>query len=203
MKIAIVDSGMGNTKAVQNVFHSIGIHAERIKEPDQFGKKHSHLVVPGVGSFDAGVDSLFNSGWWDLLRRGEFNQPVLGICLGMQMLFEGSDEGAKSGLGKVNGRIQSFDNEIADVPLIGWMSVEPTQDSLLFKDLNLAKFYFSHSYALKEKETKDNESIIARVPHVEPFAAAIHQDRWFGVQFHPEKSHNFGKKLLKNFVELT
>ena len=201
MNVAIVDSGIGNVKAVQNVFHSIGIYAERIEDPNQFGKRHSHLVLPGVGSFDAGVNNLKLSGWWDLLRSRDFEQPVLGICLGMQLLFEGSDEGSESGLGVINGRIQSFESKIANVPLMGWRSVKLTKDSFLFKDLNEAKFYFSHSYALKQ--TEDNKSILALVPHAEPFAAAVYEDRWFGVQFHPEKSHNFGKKLLQNFVEST
>ena len=164
------------------------------------------LILPGVGAFDNGMKNIRSKGLEPLLRKKvlEDKVPILGICLGMQLLCDGSEEGKDPGLGWIPGFARKFkfnsENKSLKIPHMGWNNVQITGNSELFKDfLPEMRFYFVHSYHV----VCDNpENILLTVDYGGFLAAAIKKDNIFGTQFHPEKSHKFGMQLLKNFAEL-
>lgn len=206
--IAIVDYGVGNLNSVANMIRRAGADARFVRTPAEV-RQAERLVLPGVGAFDACRRSLDQINGLEMAIRDavERDVPLLGICVGMQMLATSSDEGSLAGLDLVPGRVRRFDlkgmaaAQSLRVPHMGWCPVAPRGRSTLFTgELNeLNRFYFVHSYYFECTETDDCAGI-AR--HGHEFTAAVERRRVYGVQFHPEKSHRYGLALFRNFAGL-
>lgn len=203
--IHIIDYGLGNVQAFLTMFKRLGLEATPAKTgEDLIGA--SKLILPGVGAFDHAINLLDQSGMRPALETLVLNDkvPVLGICVGMQILATSSDEGRLPGLGWVPGRVRSFRSEerSASLPLphMGWNDVQPKPSSPLFAGLEYdARFYFLHSYFF---ECDEPLHVAAVASYGLDFSCAVAAGNVYGVQFHPEKSHHFGAQLLKNFAEL-
>jgi glutamine amidotransferase len=201
--IAIVDYNMGNLRSVQNAFDKIGESAVVQKDPDRL-KDYDKLILPGVGAFGDAIKHLKKSGLDEaLIEYADSGKPFLGVCLGMQLLFNSSCEfGSHKGLGLIDGEVELFDKSRFKTPLkvphMGWNEIE-TNSSALFKGLD-EKFYlyFVHSYHVKT----DEKFIIGKTHYGYDFASAVQRDNIFGFQPHPEKSHENGLKILKNFTDI-
>jgi glutamine amidotransferase len=201
--IAIVDYNMGNLRSVQNAFDKIGANAVIEKDPDRL-KDYDKLVLPGVGAFGDAMEHLKKSALDEaLIDYANSGKPFLGVCLGMQLLFNSSSEfGSHKGLGLIDGEVELFDKSRFKTPLkvphMGWNEIE-TSSSILFKGLD-KKFYlyFVHSYHVKT----DERFIIGKTHYGYDFASAVQKDNIFGFQPHPEKSHENGLKILKNFTDI-
>lgn len=203
--ITILDYGLGNVGAFANVYKRMNIPARLARSADDLADAE-RIILPGVGSFDHAMDLLDASGMRDALERKVMNDgvPVVGVCVGMQMLAEGSDEGERLGLGWVPGRVRHFSHSRANrnlpMPHMGWNDVKPVAGQQLFKTLETdARFYFLHSYFF---ECADQGDAAAYADYGFEFACAVRRGHVYGVQFHPEKSHHFGAALLKNFAEV-
>lgn len=203
--IHIVDYGLGNIQAFLNMYKKLDIACVRARQPQDL-EGAERLVLPGVGAFDHAMELLDASGMRPELEFlvKERKTPVLGVCVGMQMLAEGSDEGELPGLAWVRGRVRSFESLPAAQhlprPHMGWNDVNPRRNSPLFKDLERdARFYFLHSYYF---ECSDPQAAAATAEYGETYACAVNAGQVWGVQFHPEKSHHWGAQLLKNFAEM-
>jgi len=201
--ITIVDYGLGNIGAFANTYKRMSI-ATRFAKTGADLAGATHVILPGVGAFDHAMELLNASGMREpldaLVAAGEV--PVLGICVGMQILADGSDEGTGTGLGWIPGRVRGFESHAAaaDLPLphMGWNDVKPTPGAALFKGIeNDARFYFLHSFYY---ECADAADVRANADYGLPFACAVQRGKVFGVQCHPEKSHHWGAALLKNFA---
>ena len=194
--IAIVDYGVGNLRSVEKAFQFIGADA-RITRDRQAIQAASHVVLPGVGAFAAGMAGLKDSGLYEpVLEQAAAGKPLLGICLGMQMLFESSLEGGENaGMGLLKGQIVPFPPE-DKVPHMGWNSLSVTDHPLFRGIRDGAYVYFVHSYYASAVP----EEHLAGCEYIVPFTAAAGKDNVCGVQFHPEKSGEVGLKMLKNFA---
>lgn len=201
--VGIIDYGLGNIMAIRNIYLKEKIPVKLIKNCDDFDKV-THIILPGVGSFDNAMNLLNSSGLKKQLDNLVLNKkiPVLGICVGMQILGLKSDEGKLSGLGWINGNVIKFkntSNKKFRIPHMGWNSIDPKNINL-FKGLNNnSHFYFLHSYYF---ELLENNNTIAKTNYINSFSSAINLNNIYGVQFHPEKSHNNGITILKNFYSL-
>ncbi|OGO29009.1 MAG: imidazole glycerol phosphate synthase, glutamine amidotransferase subunit [Chloroflexi bacterium RBG_16_52_11] len=203
--ITIVNYGLGNIGAFVNIYKRMNIATKiATNANDLLGS--THIILPGVGAFDHAMDLLSASGMREPLE--EITQqdkiPILGICVGMQILAESSDEGVATGLGWIKGRVVSFANDPVSsalpTPHMGWNDVKQVRSSVLFKGLETdARFYFLHSFYFLCAESGNAE---AHANYGINFACAVQRDNVFGVQFHPEKSHHWGAILLKNFAEV-
>ena len=203
--IAIIDYGLGNVRAIANVYNNLEIPAAIVKDPENV-KKADKIILPGVGAFDQAIHSLEESGFRKILDDIVLNRyvPILGICVGMQMLARSSEEGNAKGLGWIDAEVKRFDfsSTISPpcVPHMGWNDVEPVRECVLFHGLDReARFYFLHSYFM---DCRKPENVIALTDYSGPFACAVNAENVYGVQFHPEKSHGCGIQLLKNFAEI-
>lgn len=200
--IYIVDYGMGNLGSVQNMFKYLGVGSKITDDPQEL-KSASKILLPGVGSFDQAMTRIANSGFRDMLNLKVLVEkvPLLGICLGMQLITLGSEEGKLPGLGWISASTIRFPrNNGLKVPHMGWNTVTPTTQSPLTKDLpDESRFYFVHSYYVKVENERNS---ILKTEYGLTFDAAIQQDNIYGAQFHPEKSHKFGMQLLKNFSSI-
>jgi len=199
--IAIIDYGVGNLKSVEKAFHFIDCDAKVSCDRD-FILNADAVVLPGVGAFADAIKSLEKSGMYEVVKKViEDNKPFLGICLGMQLLFDYSEEGGQNvkGLGVFKGAIRQLpENMNLKVPHMGWNSLEIRGQSPLFKDLGGNPFvYFVHSYYL---DTDDSDIVIARTNYGLNFAVAVQRGNIFATQFHPEKSGEVGLAILKNFA---
>lgn len=203
--IHIVDYGLGNVQAFLTMFKRLGFDATRAKTAaDLIGA--SKIILPGVGAFDHAIELLDQSGMRPTLETLVLQDkvPVLGICVGMQILASASDEGWLPGLGWVPGKVRAFrtNEQSASLPLphMGWNDVQPKPGATLFAGLESdARFYFLHSYYF---ECDAPSHVAATASYGLDFSCAVSAGNVYGVQFHPEKSHHFGTKLLKNFAEL-
>lgn len=203
--IHIVDYGLGNVQAFANMYKRLGFEATRAKTAAELTGA-TKIILPGVGAFDKAMELLDASGMRPVLEDlvGEKKVPVLGICVGMQILASTSDEGTSAGLGWIPGRVRSFGSveESSKLPLphMGWNDVAPAPGSALFAGLESdARFYFLHSFFF---DSSDPAHVSARATYGLNFGCAVSSGNVHGVQFHPEKSHHYGALLLKNFAEL-
>lgn len=203
--ITIVDYGLGNIAAFLNMYKRMNIPAKAVSTAGELAEAE-RIVLPGVGAFDHAMASLDASGMRSTLERlvEKERKPIIGICVGMQILTDGSDEGERPGLGWISGRTRAFSGNAAakglPLPHMGWNDVVPEAGRQLFAGLeNDSRFYFLHSYYVECASEGDRA---AHTEYGEEFACAIHRDNVWGVQFHPEKSHHFGAAVLKNFAAL-
>lgn len=206
--LTIIDYGIGNLRSIEKAFQSAGVEVLRTDDPALIAEAR-HLVLPGVGAFGACADEI---------RKRDLEQPILdyvatgrpflGVCVGMQLLFDvGEERGEHAGLGILPGRVVHFHHATnagaaatLKVPHMGWNTVEPQRKSPLLKDLGTSPyFYFVHSYhALPENAT----DVLGRTAYGATFPAIVQRNNVFGVQFHPEKSQKDGLQILKNFCEI-
>ena len=203
--ISIIDYGLGNILAFVNIYKRLNIPVSVVNTPEQLlhAKK---IVLPGVGSFDWAMSRLNQSGLREVLDTLVLqNQiPVIGVCVGMQMMANRSEEGVSEGLGWIDANVKRFDvtrfAQVTHLPHMGWNDVTPVKENPLFAGLeNDARFYFLHSYYFAHKE----EYVLAQTDYSSLFTSAVHRGNIYGVQFHPEKSHHWGVRLLKNFAKLS
>lgn len=202
--ITIVDYGMGNVGSIVNMLKKVGSSSVVASGVEDI-EKATKLILPGVGAFDTAMDKINNSGLREVLDKKALEEkiPVLGICLGMQLLTKGSDEGKLPGLAWIpayTGRIPQSAG--IKVPHMGWNITRSSTPSALTSgfDVEETRFYFVHSYAVS---VEDPNNSILKSFHGIDFDSGIQKENIFGVQFHPEKSHRFGKKLFANFVGLS
>ncbi|WP_108245604.1 imidazole glycerol phosphate synthase subunit HisH [Muricauda brasiliensis] len=199
--ITIVDYKVGNLGSIQNMLKRLGCSSVVTSDPEQISSAEK-LILPGVGSFDSGVSSIKEHNLWDVLNQKVTNEktPVLGICLGMQLLCNKSEEGKERSFGWIDADVIKFNptDKQFKTPHMGWNYVVAEQPSKLFENMyKNPKFYFVHSYYVK---SYDN-SCIGKTTHDITFDSVLEKDNILGTQFHPEKSHKFGMKLLQNFIE--
>ena len=200
--VTIVDYGVGNIGALVNMFDYLGIEAEACGDPLAIGRAES-LVLPGIGAFDKAMRTLRERRLVEPLNDAVIARrvPVLGVCLGMQLLARCSEEGAEPGLGWVAADVRRIDVSAAPnlkVPHIGWMETRPTRPSALFATATAdERFYFDHSYHLVCERAADASAVI---DYGGELCCAVETGNVFGVQFHPEKSHRFGMRLLAAFA---
>jgi len=200
--IAIVDYGIGNLASIRNIIQHVGGEAD-VTGDKEIIEAASGVVIPGVGSFDACVTALRRSGLLSVIERQAFvsQVPILGICVGMQMMAISSEEGNEPGLGWFDARVQRLTpGGSLKVPHMGWGAISAREDSILLgsADPN-QRFYFAHSYHMVCGQESD---IDALARYGDPFTAAIAKDNLFGVQFHPEKSHQHGMRLFENYLRI-
>ncbi len=203
--ITIVDYGLGNIQAFANIYKRLEIPVAFARSADDLAGA-SHLILPGVGAFDWAMTRLDASGMRATLDRLvlEEKKPVLGICVGMQMMARHSEEGSVPGLGWFDAEVRRFDESriqgSTHLPHMGWNDVEPVDATDLFQEMGTgARFYFLHSYYFAANDPSD---VLAVTAYGDRFACAVRRGNLYGAQFHPEKSHNWGIQLLKNFAGL-
>ena len=203
--ITIIDYGVGNVFAFQNVFNRLNIPSKIAKSVDDLISV-SKLILPGVGHFDYAMSQLNKSGMRDRLDELVLIEkiPVIGICVGMQMMAHKSDEGTLDGLCWIDGCVKKFDeatiNHHTKLPHMGWNDVIPIKNHPLYKGLEQeAIFYFLHSFYFKCSNQKNS---ISKTDYGINFSSSVQHDNIYGIQFHPEKSHSYGERLLENFAKL-
>jgi imidazole glycerol-phosphate synthase subunit HisH len=202
--IVIIDYGIGNLASVLNMFKKIGVKEVSISSNPNDISKANKLLLPGVGAFDAGMTNLEQSNLIPIISDKVLNQktPLLGICLGMQLLTKRSDEGIKNGLGYIDAETLKFDLDPAlklKVPHMGWDYIQVKRQNPLIDTESKNRFYFVHSYYVK-CHTENQSLATSNFGH--EFTCMVNNDNIFGAQFHPEKSLHFGMKLLENFSKL-
>lgn len=202
--ITLIDYGLGNIRAFAHVYSQLNIPI-RIASRRSDLNKATKLILPGVGAFDNAMRRLEKSGMRPALDELVLDRkvPVLGICVGMQILAHSSAEGKLTGLGWIDGEVKKMIpaalHHATRLPHMGWNDVQPVIIDHLFRDFNgVSRFYFLHSYYF---HCHKNEDILALTDYGGLFASAVRSGNIFGVQFHPEKSHQYGIQLLKNFAD--
>lgn len=201
--VAIIDYNMGNLASVYNACKLIGVKADIVSDPAKV-KEYDRVILPGVGAFKDAMEHLEQTGMKDaVLEFAKSGKPMIGICLGMQLLFESSEEfGMTKGLGLIPGNVVAFDKSKMDmedhkVPHMGWNKVFH-KESKLFDGLEEPYLYFVHSFHV----VTDEQYSIGMTHYGYDFTSAVNKDNIYGFQPHPEKSHDNGIKILKNFMEL-
>ncbi len=201
--IGIINYGVGNLQSVKNSLDYLGAPNKIVSKPQEFNKCDK-IILPGVGAFRTAMDKLNTLGFSKKINEFARRKPVLGICLGMQLLFEESQEhGLHKGLGLIKGRVLPFSEKVKNlpIPLIGWNTIHKNQASPILENIdNKSSFYFVHSFYCKPA---DKSIILASADYGIKFAAIVGQNNIFGCQFHPEKSQSAGLKLLENFHKIT
>jgi glutamine amidotransferase len=201
--IAIIDYGTGNLGSMANMLKRVGAEAVITAEAAVI-ERADRIILPGIGAFDNGMNQLADRGLISVLKEQviEKRKPFLGVCLGMQLLAEGSEEGKCEGLGWIKGTVKKFSSEGSPplkIPHMGWNTVKIAKPDRLFEGMtDDARFYFVHSYYL----SCDPESVVGRTDYGPSFVSAVRNGNIAGVQFHPEKSHRFGMRVLSNFAEV-
>lgn len=202
--VTIVDYGMGNLGSIFNMFKKIGVPSKITSDKNEI-EKAEKILLPGVGSFDAAMNKINELDFKELLNYKALEEkiPVLGICLGMQLLTNSSEEGVLPGLGWIQAETLKFKFEKEQnlkIPHMGWNLVKKNRDSKLTEDfIDETRFYFVHSYYVK---CQYNSNSILKTTYGLTFDSAIQHENIYGAQFHPEKSHKFGMNLLKNFSKI-
>ena len=201
--IQIIDYGLGNTGSIFNMLKKIGIESEIVDNPLKLNDG-SKYILPGVGSFDNGMKLLKDNNWIEKLNELIIlkKNPILGICLGMQLMTKSSEEGIIPGLSWIDADVKKFsfkDNNLK-IPHMGWNNINPIKNNKLFYKLNnQSRFYHVHSYYVL---LNDSSIEIALTNYSKEFTSSFQKDNIFGVQFHPEKSHKYGMQLLNNFSKI-
>jgi len=195
--IGIINYGLGNVRAFENILKKLNISFKTISYPNEI-KGISKAILPGVGSFDSAINKIKKNDIFDKIDECvKSGMPVLGVCVGMQIMFSGSEEGDLGGFDWINAKISKL-NEAYPLPHLGWNNIS-FNDNELFKNIdNNAEFFFLHSYGL----LNSTEFSIATTEYFQKFSCAVQKGNIFGVQFHPEKSHDNGIILLNNFCNL-
>ena len=202
--IGIIDYGAGNLRSVLNAFESLNLKAKLVGRGEELGK-FDKIILPGVGAFGEAMQKLKDRNFIPAIKEAVVGgKPFLGICLGMQLLFEQSEEfGVNEGLGLVKGRVVKFDPSKFDAPLkvphTGWNTINFTKQTPINKDLAASEYlYFVHSYHV----VCEDDATLGFSEYGYKFVSAVHKDNIFGFQPHPEKSHETGLKILRNFGEM-
>ncbi len=203
--IGIIDYGLGNVQAFCNIYKRANISSKLVKNEKDF-ENVSRLILPGVGAFDHAMNLLQNSGMYDIVNHLVLveKKPVLGVCVGMQMMGFSSEEGISDGLGWIPGKVKKITGVFHDkevfLPHMGWNAVRPSTYGTLFHNLSEGvRFYFLHSFYFEPEDISDSYSTTL---YSNTFTSSIRRNNIYGVQFHPEKSHGVGVQLLKNFSEV-
>ena len=191
--IAIIDYDAGNVKSVQNALKKLGFEAEITSDIETI-ENADKVIFPGVGEASSAMKKLQERGLDAVIQN--LKQPVLGICLGMQLMCNASEEGNTKALGIFDCEVKLFPNSDI-VPHMGWNNVSEMKGKLLENISDTDNFYFVHSYYAEK-----NENTVATTDYSESYSTALQKDNFFGVQFHPEKSGVFGSKILENFLKL-
>jgi imidazole glycerol-phosphate synthase subunit HisH len=201
--IAIVNYGSGNIQAFVNIFDRLGVPYMVAALPEELAQA-TRILLPGVGAFDQAMAELQSSGMRDALDEAVLHRgkPILGICVGMQLLANGSEEGTLPGLGWIDGVVRRFDHtefhQATHLPHMGWNTIEPRRDNTLFHEVDLTfGYYFLHSYYFA---CADHSDELAVTYYGTTFTSVVNRGNVYGVQFHPEKSHQAGIQLLRNFA---
>lgn len=200
--ISIIDYGVGNLGSILNMFKKIGVEAKLTTSIDDI-LNADKLLLPGVGAFDTGISKLKETGYIEALNKKVLvdKTPILGICLGLQLMTKSSEEGTLPGLGWFDADTVLFkvDTNVFKVPHMGWNDVFIKKPSPLFNDMyEEPRFYFVHSYYIKSNNPTE---VLFTSNYSSEFVCGLQRDNIYGAQFHPEKSHKYGMKLLKNFAE--
>lgn len=204
--ITIIDYGVGNLSSIANMLKRIGEDSIITSDPQKISEAKKY-ILPGVGSFDYGINQLMSADYFDILTKKvqEEKVPLMGVCLGMQLLGKGSEEGVKPGLGWIDGHVKKFDSKIVNdaglkIPHMGWTDIEIKKSSKILTDLpEDSHFYFVHSYHF---HTENESDILLSSNYGYNFTSGIEKDNIVAVQFHPEKSHKYGMQLYRNFANL-
>lgn len=201
--IALIDYGLGNLRSVQKAFDHLGVPVTLTQDPDHI-RSARKLILPGVGAFSAGMEGLRQRGLVEpILQAARASVPLLGICLGMQLLFDESEEVSagyqpEKGLGLIPGRVVRLQGKNLIIPHMGWNQIQPVRDSALLQGLSPGAYaYFVHSYIC---QPANPEAIVAVTDYGENFASVVGLGTMWGIQLHPEKSQRVGLKILQNFI---
>ena len=205
--ITIADHGAGNVKSLIDAFDKIGVNVEIGFDQNQI-LNSDKIIIPGVGHFKSALNTLKMKGIDVALKKvADKGVPILGICLGMQLLYEFSDEGLEKGLSLIKGKVKKID--INDkikykLPNVGWRKISKINNGKLLNGINEKDnlFYFCNTYGIPYDDNLINLNTKSYFSYEEKYISIIEHKNIFGVQFHPEKSHNVGLKLLKNFIEI-
>jgi glutamine amidotransferase len=204
--IGIIDYGLGNLQSIKSKLAILG-HAALVSQKKADLENSSHLILPGVGHFAVGMKNIRDRGLKDILDELVLHKkkPVLGICLGFQLLSNSSEEGGVDGLGWVNTRTVRYSftekNKLLKIPHVGWDTISLKNKSILFKDVpENERYYFTHSYIMSEVES---DVCIATNDYGQDSIAVLERENIFGTQFHPEKSRLHGLKIIDNFIRFT
>jgi glutamine amidotransferase len=200
--ITIIDTKIGNFRSIQNMLKRIGVSSVLSSNEEEI-KKAKKIILPGIGSFDQGMIALKEHDLIHVLQdKSEcLKTKILGICLGMQLFADSSEEGVLPGLGIISGKVKRLESKNGiKVPHMGWNYAVSIQESELFKDFDVTpRFYFTHSYWVN---CTRKSNVLSETMYGSPITSSVcHDGRIFGVQFHPEKSHRFGMQLLQNFAK--
>lgn len=198
--VTIIDYGIGNIQAFCNIYSGLNISVEVATTPVELSRAQK-IILPGVGAFDWAMERLISSGLQETLTALVVKEkiPILGVCVGMQMMAKRSEEGNLAGLGWFDADVRRFDPDDKYLPHMGWNDVSPIRSNKLFNGIIDPKFYFLHSYFFCPSQSSQS---LATTNYGIEFTSAVANEHIYGVQFHPEKSHSWGIKLLKNFAEL-
>lgn len=202
--ISIINYGLGNLGSITNMLRYIGQPSKIVERPDELVDAEK-IILPGVGAFDAGMEQLHEKGWIAPLNEAALQRriPVLGICLGMQLMTHSSEEGNREGLKWIDGAAYRFEydpQKKLKIPHMGWTDVEVKNPGVLFPKADEEnRFYFVHSYYVKVNRQEDE---MVTADYGLSYTAGFNKDNIFGVQFHPEKSHKFGMRFLERFAKI-
>lgn len=204
--IAIIDYDVGNSASIKNMLSYVGGEAVVTNNFEQIVSSEA-IILPGVGAYDAALKKLKDLFLFELVLDLVLKEkkPILGICLGMQLLFETSEEGSGAGLGIIPGYVKRFnflDKECLEqlkIPHMGWNAVQPVGNSRLFEGISENRFYFAHSYYVN---CLNNFDVAGSCLYGHDFTCAVERENVFGAQFHPEKSHRYGMVFFENFLKV-
>ena len=195
--INIINTGIGNFNSIHNMIKRINLTSNMTSSYDEVSKS-KFIILPGVGSFDKSIIALRELKLHSAITNAiNNNAKLLGICVGMQMMFNNSEEGKEDGLSLIDGKVIKFDSSLnLPIPHMGWNKVQIKKKNNLFSDQKFERFYFAHSYYCS---CKNKEDIISTTNYGVNFASSVNKNNIYGFQFHPEKSHEYGKNILNNF----
>jgi len=202
--LVIIDYGMGNLGSISNMIKHIG-YSSIISSEISKVKSADKIILPGVGHFDRAMTNIKSLGLYDIIKHKATKEkiPILGICLGMQIMCENSEEGSEIGLNLINANVRRFsfkDNNLLKIPHMGWNYTEQIKDSPLLSQQNEnPRYYFVHSYHVVCNDVSD---VLTTTNYGYKFVSSFQKDNIVGVQFHPEKSHKYGMSLFRNFIEI-